>query len=76
MVPNVVRLDADLGIRLPLRDIVPKPVEQPPRDWTNVALVAAAVSCVAVPLIGASSASWTVIASILALTLWSSSVSY
>lgn len=76
MVPNVVRLDADLGIVLPLRDVVPKAAEPPPRDWTNVALVAAAVSCVVVPLTGASSASWTVVATIMALNIWSSSVSY
>ena len=76
MVPTVVRLDADLGIVMPLRDVVPKAVEPPPRDWTNIALVAAAVSCVAVPLLGASSAGWSVIAMIMALNIWSSSISY
>lgn len=76
MVPSVVRLDADLGIVLPLRNAIPKAAEPPPRDWTNIALVAAAVSCVAVPLLGASSAGWSIIATIMALNIWSSSISY
>ena len=76
MVPNVVRLNTDLGIVLPLRDIVPKVEEPPPRDWTNIALFIAVLSCVAVPVLGASTVSWSIIASILALNIWSSSVSY
>jgi hypothetical protein len=76
MVPTVVRLDADLGVVMPLRDAVPKPVEAPPRDWTNVALVGAAASCVAAPLLGASGAGWNVIAMIMAINIWSSSISY
>lgn len=75
MVPNVVRLDADLGIVLPLRDVVPKPVEPPARDWTNIVLFVSAVSCV-LPLLGASSVGWSVIALVMAMNIWSSSISY
>ena len=74
--PNVVRLDADLGIKMPLREAVPKVEEPPPPDWTNIALVAAAVSCFATPFLGASSAGWNAVVVIMALNIWSSSISY
>jgi len=69
------QLSLDLGIVLPRREIVPPIVEQP-RDWTNVALVAALVSCFATPLLGASSAGWSAVAVVMALNIWSSSISY
>jgi hypothetical protein len=71
------QLNLDFGIKLPRREIQPPPVEQqPPRDWTNVALVAAVVSCLATPLLGASSAGWSAVVLIMALNIWSSSISY
>ena len=76
VVPSAVRLDVDLGVALPLRDFVPKAVEPPKQDWTNVALVAAAVSCFAAPVLGATNAGWNAVAVVMALNIWSSSVSY
>jgi hypothetical protein len=76
VVPSAVRLDVDLGVIRPLRDFVPKPAEPLRQDWTNVALVAAAVSCIAAPLLGASSAGWNAVMVIMALNIWSSSISY
>ena len=76
VVPNAVRLDVDLGVVLPLRDFVPKPVELPKQDWTNVALVAAAVSCFAAPVLGAANAGWNAVAVVMALNIWSSSITY
>jgi hypothetical protein len=51
-------------------------VEQPPQDWTNVALVAAVVSCFATPLLGAQSVGWSAVVVVMALNIWSSSISY
>ena len=76
VVPKGTRLDADLGIVMPLREFVPKAVEPPRPDWTNVALVAAVVSCIGSPLLGASSAGWNAVAIVMALNIWSSSISY
>jgi hypothetical protein len=76
VVPNAVRLDVDLGVITPLRDFVPEAVEPPKQDWTNVALVAAAVSCFAAPVLGASNAGWNAVAVVMAMNIWSSSVSY
>ena len=60
---------------LPKREFQP-PAMEPPQDWTNVALVAAVVSCFATPLLGASSAGWSAVAVVMALNIWSSSISY
>ena len=77
LVPTTVRLDADLGVVMLRREVVPQaPVEPAPRDWKAVALVAAAVSCVAAPLLGSANAGWTAFMVIMALNIWSSSVSY
>jgi hypothetical protein len=76
IVPNAVRLDVDLGVVMPLRDLVPKAVVPPRQDWTNVALVAAAVSCFAAPLLGAANAGWNAVAVVMALNIWSSSITY
>ncbi len=76
VVPSAVRLDADLGVALPLRDFVPKAVELPRQDWTNVVLVAAAVSCIAAPVLGASNTGWNAVAVVMALNIWSSSITY
>ena len=70
------QLNLDFGIVLPRREIQPRPVQEPPPDWTNVALVAAVVSCFATPLLGASSAGWSAVVVIMALNIWSSSISY
>ena len=70
------QLNLDFGIVLPRREIQPLLVEQPPQDWTNVALVAAVVSCFATPLLGASSVGWSAVAVVMALNIWSSSISY
>src|SRR5262245_16061744 len=75
IVPHTVRLDTDLGIVRPLREVVPPAPEPPVQDWTNVALVAAAVSCFAAPLLGASSAGWSAVMVVMALNIWSSSIS-
>jgi hypothetical protein len=75
VVANNAQLSLDLGIVLPRREIAAPMVEQP-RDWTNVALVAALVSCFATPLLGASSAGWSAVAIVMALNIWSSSISY
>jgi hypothetical protein len=76
MVPSAVRLDADLGIVKPLREAVPKVPQPPAQDWTNIALVAAAVSCFGAPLLGASSSGWSAVMVVMALNIWSSSISY
>jgi hypothetical protein len=76
VVPRGTRLDADLGIVMPLREFAPKAVEPPKQDWTNVALVAAAVSCIASPLLGASNTGWNAVVVVMALNIWSSSISY
>ena len=77
MVPSSVRLDADLGIVMLRREVVPQAlVEPPPQDWKAIALVAAAVSCVAAPLLGAASAGWSAFMVVMALNIWSSSISY
>src|SRR5688572_15670290 len=70
------QLNLDFGIVLPRREIPPPPVEQPPQDWTNVALVAAVVSCFATPLLGAQSVGWSAVVVVMALNIWSSSISY
>jgi hypothetical protein len=70
------QLNLDFGIVLPRREIQPPPAEQHPQDWTNVALVAAMVSCFATPLLGASSVGWSAVAVVMALNIWSSSISY
>jgi len=70
------QLNLDFGIVLPRREIQPPVVEQSPQDWTNVALVAAMVSCFATPLLGASSVGWSAVAVVMALNIWSSSISY
>ena len=70
------QLNLDFGVVLPRREIQPPPVLEPPQDWTNVALVAAVVSCFATPLLGASSAGWSAVVVIMALNIWSSSISY
>ena len=75
VVPANMQLNLDFGIVLPRREIVAPIVEQP-RDWTNVALTAAVVSCFATPLLGASSAGWSAVAVVMALNIWSSSISY
>jgi len=61
---------------MPKREIVPQVPEPPPQDWTNIALIAAAVSCFGAPLLGASSAGWNAVAVVMALNIWSSSISY
>ena len=76
VVPVGTQLNLDFGVVLPRRDIQPPPMEQLPQDWTNVALVAAVVSCFATPLLGASSAGWSAVVVIMALNIWSSSISY
>lgn len=76
VVPSAVRLDVDLGVIRPLREFVPQVAKPPTPDWTNVALVAAAVSCFAAPLLGASNAGWNAVAVVMALNIWSSSISY
>jgi len=76
VVPAEAQLNLDFGIVLPRREVQPPRVEEAPRDWTNVALVAAMVSCFATPLLGASSAGWSAVAVIMALNIWSSSISY
>ena len=73
--PSGTRLDVDLRGGPLLRDMVAQVAEPPRRDWTNVALVAAAVSCIASPLLGASSTE-NAVAVVMALNIWSSSVSY
>ena len=70
------QLNLDFGIVLPRREIQPPPAEQPPQDWTNVALVAAMVSCFATPLLGASNVGWSAVVVVMALNIWSSSISY
>ena len=70
------QLNLDFGIVLPRREIPPPPVVEPPQDWTNVALIAAVVSCFATPLLGASSVGWSAVAIVMALNIWSSSISY
>jgi len=76
VVANNVQLNLDLGVVLPKREFVPPAAEAPPQDWTNIALVAAAVSCIGAPLLGASSAGWNAVAVVMALNIWSSSISY
>ena len=76
LVPNTVRLDADLGVVMLRREVIPPVVVLPPRDWKSVALVAAAVSCVAAPMLGAANAGWSAFMVIMALNIWSSSISY
>ena len=77
LVPSSVRLDADIGIVWPRREIVPPVVVEPlPQDWKGVALVAAAVSCIAAPLLGAANAGWSAFMVVMALNIWSSSISY
>lgn len=76
LVPNTVRLDADLGVVMLRREVIPPVVVMPPRDWKSVALVAAAVSCVAAPMLGAANAGWSAFMVIMALNIWSSSISY
>jgi hypothetical protein len=77
LVPNTVRLDTDLGIVMRRHEVVPQVVaEPPPQDWRAVALVAAAVSCVAAPLLGAANAGWGAFMVVMALNIWSSSISY
>jgi hypothetical protein len=76
VVPSAVRLDVSLGTVMPLREFVPKAPGQPREDWTNVALVAAAVSCIGAPLLGVSNAGWNTVMAIMALNIWSSSISY
>jgi len=76
VVPSAVRLDVDLGVVLPVRELVPQAAEPPRQDWTKVALVAAAVSCIAAPLLGAANAGWNAVAVVTALNIWSSSISY
>ena len=76
VLPSGTQLNLDLGIVLPLREFVPKAAEPPKQDWTNVALAAAAVSCIAAPLLGASSAGWNAVAVVMALNIWSSSITY
>jgi hypothetical protein len=75
VVPLGTQLNLDFGIVLPKRETQPLAVE-PPQDWTNVALVAAMVSCFATPLLGASSVGWSAVAVVMALNIWSSSISY
>lgn len=76
VVPHGTQLNLDFGIVLPRREIPPPIVEQAPQDWTNVALVAAVVSCFATPLLGASSVGWSAVVVVMALNIWSSSISY
>lgn len=76
IVPSAVRLDADLGIVMPRRQVVAQVAEQPTPDWTNICLVAAVVSCIGAPLLGASSAGWSAVMVVMALNIWSSSISY
>lgn len=75
VVPLGTQLNLDFGIVLPRREVVSPIVEQP-QDWTNVALVAAVVSCFATPLLGASTAGWSAVVVIMALNIWSHSISY
>ena len=76
VVSSNMQLSLDLGIVLPRREIITAPVVEQSRDWTNVALVAALVSCFAAPLLGASRAGWNAVAVVMALNIWSSSISY
>lgn len=77
LVPSSVRLDADLGIAMPRSEVAPQVVvEPPPQDWKAVALVAAAVSGVAAPLLGVANAGWSAFTVVMALNIWSSSITY
>lgn len=75
VLPVGTQLNLDFGIVLPRREIQP-PLAEPPQDWTNVALIAAVVSCFATPLLGAASVGWSAVAVVMALNIWSSSISY